>query len=152
VRADDHVDLARRQPPGHLSRLRRGEEARQHLHAHRIAREAIGERLVVLLREQRRRDEDRHLLAVLHGLERRADGDLRLPEAHVAAHEAVHRVALLHVALDLGDGDELIGRLLVREGVLELVLPGRVVGERVPRLVQPLLVQHDELLGDLAHR
>ena len=107
---------------------------------------------MVLLGEQRGGHQHRHLLAVLHRLERGPDGDLGLAEAHVAAHQAVHRVALLHVALHLGDGDELVGRLLVGEGVLQLALPRRVLGEGVAGLVHALLVEHDELLGDLAHR
>ena len=107
---------------------------------------------MVLLGQQRGGHQHGHLLAVLHRLERRPDGDLGLAEADVAAHEAVHRVALLHVALHLGDGDELVGGLLVREGVLQLALPRRVLGEGVAGLVDALLVEHDELLGDLAHR
>ena len=47
--------------------------------------------------------------------------------------------------------DALVGRLDEREGLLHLVLPRRVLAERVALGVDPLLVQHDELLGDLAH-
>jgi hypothetical protein len=45
----------------------------------------------VLLHEQRRGHEHGHLLAVLHGLERGAYGDLGLAVADVAADDAVHR-------------------------------------------------------------
>ena len=48
--------------------------------------------------------------------------------------------------------DALVGRLDVRERLLHLVLPRRVGAERVADAVHPLLVEHDELLGDLAHR
>ena len=44
---------------------------------------------------------------------------------------------------------QLVGRLLVRERLLELVLPRRVGRERVAGRVQPLLVEHDQLLRDL---
>ena len=92
------------------------------------------------------------LLAVLHRLERGAHRDLGLAEADVAAHQAVHRDRALHVALDVVDGLQLVGRLLERERLLHLVLPRRVGREGVARRGQPLPVEHDQLLGDLAHR
>ena len=58
-------------------------------------------------------------------------GDLGLAEPHVAADQAVHRLDQLHVALDLVDRRDLVARLLVRERVLELLLPWRVGAERV---------------------
>ncbi len=103
-----------------------GLEARERLDRHGEARVPLGERLEVLLHEQRRGHEHRDLLAVLDGLERRADRDLRLAVADVAAHEPVHGDRLLHVGLDLVDRRELVGRLDVRERVLELALPRRV--------------------------
>src|SRR5206468_2076486 len=90
------------------------------------------------------------LLAVHHGLERRADRDLRLAVADVAAHQAVHRFRLFHVALHLLDRRQLIARLLVREGVLELALPRRVGAERVALHRHADAVQADELPRHLA--
>ena len=75
----------------HLLGLAGREEPGQHLDPHRVAGEALAERLEVLLGQQRGRHEHGHLLAVLHGLERGPDGDLGLAEADVAAHQAVHR-------------------------------------------------------------
>ena len=152
VGADDDVDLAAAHAPRHLAGLGGREEPGQHLDPHRVAGEAVAEGLVVLLGEQRRGHEHGHLLAVLHRLERGADGDLGLAEADVAAHEAVHRVVGLHVGLHLVDGGELVGRLLVREGVLQLALPRRVLGEGVAGGVEALLVEDHQLLGDLGHR
>ena len=68
--------------------------------------------------------QDRDLLAVLHRLERRPHRDLGLAVADVAADQPVHRDRPLHVALDLVDGAELVRGLHVREGVLQLALPG----------------------------
>ncbi len=137
---------------GHRARLRRGEEPRQDLDAHRRLGEAVAEGLEVLLREQRRRDEDRDLATVLHGLERGAQRDLGLAEADVAAHQAVHRGRRLHVGLDRVDRLELVRGLLERERRLDLVLPGRVRRERVPLGRESPLVEHDQLLGDLGDR
>ncbi len=152
VGSDHAVDLARAQPVDHLLGLGVGEEPGQHFDADRVPGEAIGERVAVLVGEQRRRGEDGDLLALLDRLERGPDRDLRLAETDVAAHQAVHRVRPLHVALHVVDRHPLVGRLDVRERLLHLVLPWRVGPERVADAVDPLLVEHDELLGDLANR
>ena len=99
--------------------------------------------------QQGGRDQHRHLLAVLDGLEGGPDGDLGLAEADVAADQAVHGGLRLHVGLDVLDGLELIGGLVVGERLLHLALPRRVRREGVAGRVDPLLVQHDQLLGDL---
>ena len=62
----------------------------------------------MLARQQRGGDEYRRLRAVLHRLEDAADGHLGLAEAHVTAHEPVHRARLFHVGLDVGDRVELV--------------------------------------------
>ena len=132
-------------------RLRGAEEAGQHLDADRVAPEAVGEGVAVLLREEGGRHQDRDLLAGLDGLERGSDGHLGLAEADIAAQQAVHREAGLHVVLHVADGGQLVGGLDEREALLQLVLPGRVVAEGEAGSVAPALVQHDQLLGDLPH-
>ena len=150
VGADDDVDRAVLHPVDHLLGLAGGEEAAEDLDPHRVAGEALAEGQAVLLGEEGGGDEDGHLHAVLHGLERGPDGDLGLAEADVAAHEAVHRARRLHVGLDVGDGPLLVGRLPVGEGLLELALPRGVGGEGVARGGDALLVEDHQLLGDLA--
>ena len=113
----------------------------------------LGERLEVLLHEQRRRHQHGDLLAVLHRLERGPHRDLGLAVADVAADQPVHRDRLLHVGLDLVDRGELVGRLDVREGVLELALPRRVRAEGVARATAiRARVEPDQLGGDLLDR
>ena len=150
--ADHHVDRSVGQAVDDALGLARREEARQHLDPHRVARVAIAERLEVLLGEQRRGDEDRGLGTVLHRLEHGPDRDLRLAEADVAAHEPVHRHRLLHVGLHLDDRLQLVRRLDVRERLFELALPRCVGWKRVAGAGDAPPVEHDELLGDLAHR
>ena len=58
---------------------------RQHLDPHRVAGEAVGERVAVLAGEQRGGREHGDLLAVLDRLERGPDRDLGLAEPDVAA-------------------------------------------------------------------
>jgi hypothetical protein len=97
VGSDHDIDRPRSE-----RRERRGDvllraKARQLGDFHRPVREAVGERVEVLLREQRGGNEHRHLLAVVDRDERRAERDLGLAESHVAADQAVHRLALAEV-------------------------------------------------------
>ena len=85
----------------------------------------------MLLREQGRGYEHGNLFAVLHRLERGTYGNLGFAEAHIAGDEAVHGDFLLHVLLYLVDGGELVGSLVVGEGLFQLTLPGGVCGEGV---------------------
>ena len=103
----------------------------------------------MLLHEQRRRHEDRRLLAVLDRLERRPHRDLGLPVADVATDEPVHRNLALHVELDLVDAAQLVGGLDVHERVFKLTLPGRVRPEGVTLGGHPGAVEPDQLARDL---
>ena len=127
VRADDDVHRAFGKAFRGLFNLLGGLESAHLRHFHRESLIPLGERLVMLLHEQRGGHEHGDLLAVLHGLERGAHGDFGFAEAHVAADQAIHRHGLFHVGFHFVDGAQLVGRLLVRERVLELALP-RCVG------------------------
>ena len=151
VRADQDVDLARLEVGDDLLLLLRRAEARDHLDPHREVAVALAEGVPVLLGEHRRRDEHQRLLAVHRDGEGRADGDLGLAEADVAADEPVHRARRLEVLLDGLDRGALVLGLAVRELrlepleplVLELVRdPGRLLAARVER---------EQLAGQLAH-
>ncbi len=124
-------------------------EPRQQPDLEREGREPLRERRVVLRGEDRGRDEDRDLHAVLGRLERRAQRDLGLAVADVADDEPVHRPGQLHVGLDLGRGAELVDRLLVWERRLHLGLPRRVLGVGVAPRVRARRVQREELLGQV---
>ena len=104
VGADDDVDRALGRSCSRVSLgLLRRLEPRQLPDLDRELGHPLGERVEVLLRQQRGRHQHRHLLAVLHRLERRPDRDLGLAVADVAADQPVHRDRLLHVGLDLVD-------------------------------------------------
>ena len=127
-------------------------EAREQLDRDREGREPPLERPEVLVGEDRRRRQHGDLLAVEDRLERRAHGDLRLAVADVAAQQPVHGLGRLHVALDVGDRLRLVGRLDVLEGVLELLLPRRVLREREAVGEAAARVELQELVGHVAHR
>ena len=151
VRADHHVDGALRGIGDDLLLVGRRHEAREHRDLHGERRVALAERDEVLLGQERGRHQHRDLLALHHRLERRADRDLRLAEPHVAADQAIHRLGQLHVVLDVLDRGQLIARLVVRERVLQLVLPRRVGPERVALDGHPDAVETDELAGHVLH-
>ncbi len=72
------------------------------------------------------------LFAVHNRLECGPNSDLRLPETHIPAYEPVHGVRVLHVALYLFDGSQLVGCLLVPKSRFELVLPLGIGRETMP--------------------
>jgi hypothetical protein len=117
VRADDDIDPAFGEFPQGLRRFLGRLEARDFGDPDRPVGEAVGEGLVMLFAEQRRRAQHGHLLAAGDGAERGAQGDLGLAEANVAADQAVHRLAGAHVVDDGGDGRRLVGGFLETETV-----------------------------------
>ena len=101
----------------------------------------------MLLRQDRRRHQHRHLLAVHHRLERGADRHLGLPIPDVAGHQPVHRARGLHVPLDLLDRLPLVGSLFVGERFFHLPLPRRVGGKGVAGPPLARRVELQELPG-----
>jgi hypothetical protein len=104
-----------------------GAEAAHLGHLHRPLGEAVHQRLVVLLGQQRGGRQQRHLLAAGDGHKGGAQGHLGLAEAHVAADQAVHRARADHVLDDGVDGGVLVGGFLKAEvGRKGLVVVRRV--------------------------
>ena len=149
VGSHHHVHRALLQLLQDLLLLRRGLEAAEHLHLHREAGKAIDHGGVVLLHQNRGGREHRRLLAAHHGLEDRAQGHLGLAVTHIATEQAVHDLGLLHVALDVLDGGQLVRRLLVGEVVLKLPLPGGVPVEGVARHGLTLGVELEQVARDV---
>ena len=76
----------------------------------------------MLLRENRRWYENRNLLAVHRRLVRRANRNFSLAKANVAANQPVHWRFAFHIRLDIFDGFNLVGRLLVGKFFLKISL------------------------------
>ena len=94
------VYLPRREAPANVVYLLRGAQAAYHFHLAGKIRKARSEGIVMLESQYRRRHQHRHLFSVAGGLESRPDGDFRLAETNVPAHQTVHRAAVLHILLD----------------------------------------------------
>ena len=101
----------------------------------------------MLLGEQRRRHQHSHLMAGLHGHERRAQRDFGLAEAHVAADHAVHRLRAAPVLEHAVDGGLLVfGFLeweLQREPLIARLVELERTGEGVYRTAEPVPVHGD---------
>ena len=151
VRRDEDVDGPVRDARDDVLLLRARAEAREQLDRDGKGGEPPLEGAEVLVGEDRRRRQHGDLLAVEDRLEGGAHGDLRLAVADVAAQQPVHGLLRLHVPLDVGDRLRLVGRFDVLEGVLELLLPGRVLGEREPFGEAAPRVELQELVGHVAH-
>ena len=126
VRADKHIDRALGKRLECALLLRRRTEAAEHLDLQAKRGKALKERLVVLLGQNGRGAEHHDLATGVHALKRRAQGDLGLAKAHIAAQQAVHGLGRLHVGLNVSDGLQLVARLVVRKALLHLDLLGRV--------------------------
>ena len=126
MRADEHINRALGKRLECALLLRRRAKAAEHLDLKAKRGKAFEERLVVLLGQNGRGAEHHDLATGVHALKRRAQGDLGLAKAHVSAQQAVHGLGRLHIGLNIGDGLQLIARLVVGEALLHLDLLGRV--------------------------
>ena len=86
-------------------------------------RHPFAERVIVLFGQDRGRNEHPHLEAVVDRLKGCSHRQLSLSETDVAAQQAVHWAARLHILFNLSDCRELIGSLLVRKRRVKLALP-----------------------------
>ena len=150
VGADHDVELALGEPADRLELLGAALEPRQLADVERERREPLGHGAEVLLDQHRGRCEHAGLLAALHGAVDRAQRDLGLAVADVAAHQPVHRTRRLHVGEHRLDRGGLVGGLVERERRLELA--EAVVGGREAMAGQggALGVELEQLLGERA--
>jgi hypothetical protein len=149
VRPDEDIDLALAVGVQNLLHVGRPAKARDHLDGDREVAIALAEGVPVLLRKDRRGREEEGLAPIRRRDEGCAHADLRLPEADVAADEAVHRAGCLEVLLDGFDRRQLVRSLLVGEARLELLDELVVGGEGHAFGALPLRVESDQLAGEL---
>ena len=119
VGADDDVDPSARKLRHHLVALLAAAKARQLLDAHWPVGKSVGEGLIVLVGEQGGGNQNRHLAVVEHRHEGGSHRHLGLAEAHVPAHQPIHRSRRRHVGHHRVDCRFLVGSFLERKAVLE---------------------------------
>src|SRR5262252_5786076 len=113
--SDDYIDRAGFKPRNYLVDLACAFEARERFDLHWPVRESIQKSLIVLLRQQGRRNEYDDLRAGLNGDECGAQGHFRFAEADIAADDSIHRFVVLEIARDLFDRLRLVRRFFKRK-------------------------------------
>src|SRR5207302_4617086 len=132
--------------------LGRAAEAAKQFDTHGKSREALLESFEVLEGEDGGWREQGDLLVVIDDFEGGAHGHFRFAVADITAEEAIHRLALLHVLLDVGDGGDLIGRFFEFERVFEFALKISVRRKRKAGSGLALRVKGKKLLGHVFER
>ena len=122
VSTDDDVYFSLLEVGKHLLHLLGFAGTAQVVHPDGIILQALAEGAPVLERQHGRRHQHSGLLAVGSGLECGTHGNLGLAETHISADETVHRLGTFHVGLDGLGGGQLVGRVLIDERGLQLLL------------------------------
>jgi hypothetical protein len=127
VRADDDLDRPIDEARLDALRLGRACEPREARDFDAKTCEAAAKGVKMLARQHGGRRHDRHLLAGERRSRRGPQGDFGLAEAHVAAHQPVHRAARGEVGQRVRDSARLVGRLGKGKAGREALvgLPGR---------------------------
>ena len=147
VGADDDIAHAAFQVLQGLFLLGRRPETGEQADIDRVGMHPFGKGAVMLLGQDGRGDQNCHLLAVLDCLESGPDGDFRFAEAHVAADQAVHDLIALHVLFGIFDGLQLVSRFGIREELLELMLPDRILFKGMSFALAAGGVEFDQIVG-----
>ena len=106
----------------------------------------------MLLRQQRCRNQNCDLLAILDSFKSSTHGNFGFTVAHVSHDDAIHGNLRFHVTFDGIDGHHLIFCLNVGEVVFHLHLPGRIRWKLVPRGSLPLGVELHQFTCDFSNR
>ncbi len=112
MRADDDIDLPRFETGEHDRLFLRRLKATECFHPYREIGQPLTECSRVLVGKDSRRHQHDHLPARLYRFEGGAHRDLGLAVANVADKEPIHGPRTLHVALHVGSGGALVGRIL----------------------------------------
>ena len=118
----DDVDLSFFQIVQHFFRLLRTTCPTDILHPYREVLQAFAECLIVLIGQNGSRHKDSHLFAVGCCLEGRTDGHFGLAESHIATHQTVHRLRLLHIGLHILGSFQLVGCIFIDKAGLQFMV------------------------------
>ena len=102
-------------------------EPTKQVHSHRKILHPLHKGIIVLLRQNRGRNQINDLLSLLHRLEGSSDGNFRLAVSHITADQAIHNLAALHILLSSRNCSKLILRLLKGKHFLKFLLPDCVL-------------------------
>ena len=103
----------------------------------------------MLVGQYRRRHHHRYLLAVAGCFECGAYGHLGLAKAYVATHQTVHGFGLLHIGFHVLCRLQLVGRILIEERGLQLLLQVGIVAEGEALLATAGSIELDKVAGNV---
>ena len=149
VRADEDVDVSLGEIFEQGFGLRRGAGSGEVVDTDGEVLQPLGEGLVMLERQDGGGHHDGDLLAVGGGFEGGANGDFGFAEADIATDQTIHGARLLHVGFHLTRDAQLVGRVLIGEGGLELVLQETVGRESKTAFGTTTAVEEDEIAGNV---
>ena len=121
----------------------------QVVHLARHSFQTLLERLVMLESQYRGRYQYRHLLVVGHRLERGTYRHLCLTEAHIAAHQTVHRPVTLHIGFHLLGSLQLVGGIFVKEARLQFMLQEAVRTVAETLFLFTLRIKPNQIAGNV---
>ena len=133
VRSYQHVYSSVRKSLKRFFLLSRRDKTRKHAYLQIKRSKSREKRLVVLLSQDGSWTQNHNLTSVLARLKRSSKRYFSLAKAHVTAKQAVHRLARLHVQLNVCNSTFLVRGQLIREAGLHLLLCGSIQRERVAR-------------------
>ena len=90
-------------------------EPGQQINPHRIIFHPLYKGIIMLLGQDRGRNQIHHLLSFLYRLKSCPDGDFRLTIAHIPADQPVHDLGAFHILFGGLNGRKLVFRFLKRE-------------------------------------
>ena len=128
--------------------LRSCPEPAHQVNPHRKILHSLRKRIVMLLRQDRCRNQISHLFSILDCLKSSPDSNLGLAVTDITADQPVHDFMALHILLDCLDGKQLILCLLKGEHLLKLPLPYRIFTVDKAILSLPPCIQRYQILGN----
>ena len=143
---DEDVDIAGQSPGQDIFLFLIRTEAVEDVDVDAKGAESFHKGLEMLLRQDRRRHQDGHLLACRDGFEDGPHGHFRLAKTDVAANQTVHRRRTFHTGLDVADGFQLIFRFFIRKGFFKFLLERRIRRKSITLDDFPLGIESDEFL------
>ncbi len=149
MRADEQVNLSLFDLFQNHLLLFGGPEAAEHFNMHRPAGKTRQAGHIMLTSQHGSRHENRRLLACEHTFHHRAQRDLCLAKADIAAQQPVHRAGRFHIRLDFPDTAHLVFCLLIFKRSFKFRLPAVVFRERKACFALALGIQLQQLTCQL---
>ena len=151
VRSDDNVDQALLQTVHRSSLFRRCAESRKQFDTNREIFHSRYKSLIMLLGQNGRRHQEKHLIAVHNGLKCGTDCNLRFAVTDIPADQALHDLIAFHVRLGGFDCCQLIVGFLIGKHLFKLFLPDGIPAESMAHTALSGCIQFHQIPRNPEH-